>query len=187
MEEIITLQEVKAFPALTEPKGLLMPPVSVLSQNNPRKAPWPSYFLHSHFRIIFPSTPGPNSRCFHRSKESVGVRNCVLNLLSLYVLRWDVVSPSPKYQAGEPPTEGCPPLCIEIFTNNFHICRPSLPCATELRAKPWWQGINYQERDILIPITQINSLITAFYDTDEQTENILKNNGKFFMFKINRH
>jgi len=41
-------------------------------------------------------------------------------------------------------------LCIEIFTNNFHICRPSPPCASQLHEKPWWQGLTYHECSVLI-------------------------------------
>jgi len=126
-----------------------MPPVSILSHNNPRKAPSPSSFLKIHFNIIFPSTPRSNSWCFRRSKESAGVRSHVLRLLSLYILRWDVVIPSPNYQAGETPIEGFASVCIEIFTNNFHICRPSPPCATQSRAKPWWQGLSHHEPNVL--------------------------------------
>jgi len=150
MEEIITLQEVKAFPAFYGIQSLINASCLCSEPEQSTQSPWPSNFLQIHFSIILPSMPRHNSCCFRRSKESVRVRSCVLNLLSLYVLRWDVVSPWPKYQAGEPPTEGSTPLCIEMFTNNFLICWPSPPCATQLRAKPWWQGLSYHERGVLI-------------------------------------
>jgi len=48
------------------------------------------------------------------------LRPCVTFRNKLTDLRWRIVSPSPKYQGGGPPLDGCPRLLIQHFASTLH-------------------------------------------------------------------
>jgi hypothetical protein len=49
------------------------------------------------------------------SKESVQVRGFLWSFVTSLFLRWEIVSPTPKPQAGGPPFVGCPRLLIQYI------------------------------------------------------------------------
>jgi hypothetical protein len=56
----------------------------------------------------------------------------------------------PNHQAGWSPTFGFPQLLFNVFTDNFHIWRPSPSSTTWGRTMLWWQGIHLTWIELII-------------------------------------